>query len=343
MQEISIGRLHGRYVVYWWGEDGRRSRFRLEATTRQEAKSEGLRVWEAHKALKGYELTFQDLKEVYHKHLGDRIMARQVEGIWKYMGPALGSFRANQINDETMKEFLEERQKKAIQRRGRPLSDGTLLRDVVIAQTILNYGTKKNLIDFGVHLTKPVKPAPKEIWFDRSEIRRLLDEVESVPHLYTATLLMLATAGRVEAVLELTWDRVDFEDDWIDLRIDPKKPAKGRAKIPMNRGLRNHLLKVKETSDSEFVVSYRGESIGSIYKAFKAHCRSAGLPDGSPHVLRHSAAVHMVAAGCEMHRVSQYLGHKSVSTTETIYARFKPEHLRKEAAAVDFVDDEQMN
>lgn len=162
------------------------------------------------------------------------------------MGPALGSFSADQINDATMNEFLEARQRKAIRRRGRPLSNGTLLQDVTIAQTILNYAKKKKLIDISVHLTKPEKPAPKEIWFDRGEIRRLLDEVEGVPHLYTATLLMLATAGRVAAVLELTWDRVDFKDDWIDLRIDPKRPAKGRARIPMNRGLRNHLFKVKD-------------------------------------------------------------------------------------------------
>lgn len=84
-----------------------------------------------------------------------------MEGIWKYMGPALGSFRADQINDATMNEFLEARQRKAIRRRGRPLSNGTLLQDVTIAQTILNYAKKKNLIDISVHLMKPESRLPR--------------------------------------------------------------------------------------------------------------------------------------------------------------------------------------
>ena len=308
MQEINIGRLSGGYVVYWWDETGKRRRFRLKATTRQEAKSEGQRVWEAQRALKGHNLTFEDLKDNYVKYLGDRRTAQQVKDVWKNMGPVLGKFRADQIDDAAIKGFLEERQKKAEKKRKRPLSNGTLFGDVNIAQTILNHATKKNAINIKVCLAKPVRPAPKEIWLDFPEIDRLLAEVSDIPHLYTATLLMLSTAGRVGAILELTWDRVNFDKNWIDLRIDPKKPAKGRACIPMNKGLREHLLKVKEKSDSEFVVTFRDVGVKSIYKAFKAYCRRAGLPDVSPHVLRHTAAVHMVAAGCAMARVSQYPG-----------------------------------
>ena len=258
------------------------------------------------------------------------------------MGPALGGFRVDQIDDDVMESFLEERQRQAMKRRGRPLSNGTLYTDVNIAQSIFNYATKNNKIDFKLHLNKPTKPAPKEIWFNRPKVIRLLEAVKHVPHLYTATLLMLSTAGRVAAILELTWDRVDFDKGTIDLRVDSDGPRKGRAFIPMNEGLRKHLLKVKEAAEAEgsaYVVTYRGQQVASIYKAFKVHCRLAGLPEGSPHVLRHTAAIHMVAAGCRMAKVSQYLGHTSISTTERIYARFKPEHFTEEARAVDFLVD----
>jgi integrase len=44
----------------------------------------------------------------------------------------------------------------------------------------------------------------------------------------------------------------------------------------------------------------------------------------------------MVAAGVEMGRIAQYLGHSSVQTTRSIYARFAPDHLRDAAAVLDF-------
>lgn len=38
-----------------------------------------------------------------------------------------------------------------------------------------------------------------------------------------------------------------------------------------------------------------------------------------------------------MQRVSQYLGHSSITVTEKIYARYAPEHLHEESEAVDFL------
>lgn len=142
MQEIRIGRLNGAFVACWWEENGKRRRFRLKSKTRQEAISEALRVKDAQRALEGHHLTFQDLKDNYSKYLGARRTAHQVEEVWKCMGPALGGFRVDQIDDDVMESFLVERQRQAMERRGRPLSNGTLWTDVNIAQSIFNYAKK---------------------------------------------------------------------------------------------------------------------------------------------------------------------------------------------------------
>jgi integrase len=67
-----------------------------------------------------------------------------------------------------------------------------------------------------------------------------------------------------------------------------------------------------------------------------AAARRAGLPHVSPHMLRHSAAVHMAEAGIPMSEIAQMLGHANSRITESTYARYSPTYLRKAASALEY-------
>ena len=155
-----------------------------------------------------------------------------------------------------------------------------------------------------------------------------------IPHLRLFVVLALATAGRMTAILELTWDRVDLESGVIRLGLGERR-RKGRATVPMTDRARAALLEAARARTSDHVVEWGGEAVGKIRKAFAAAAKAAGLLWCTPHVLRHTAAVWMAEAGVPMAEIAQYLGHTDSRITERVYARFSPTYLRGAAGALD--------
>lgn len=103
----------------------------------------------------------------------------------------------------------------------------------------------------------------------------------------------------------------------------------------MNAGLKNELLEWRNMSDCNRVVAFNDTPIKSIKTAFNAAVKRAGLTNVRIHDIRHTAAVWMLESGSTIQRISQYLGHSSIQQTFKVYARYQPDFLRAEAAALD--------
>jgi len=193
---------------------------------------------------------------------------------------------------------------------------------------------KAGILPSAPFIELPGAPPPKERYLTRTEVERLL-AAEASPHIRLAILLMLTTAARVTAVLELTWDRVDFQRRQINLR-NGEGSRKGRAIVPMNETIYAALIEARRAALSDHVIEWAAKPVKSIKRGFARVVDNAGLEEVSPHVLRHTAAVHMAEAGVSMDEIAQYLGHSETRITAAVYARFSPSHLMQAAKALEF-------
>jgi integrase/recombinase XerD len=64
------------------------------------------------------------------------------------------------------------------------------------------------------------------------------------------------------------------------------------------------------------------------WSVIKTHAAKAGVPDISPHVLRHTFGTHLMQHGADSRSVQAMLGHADISTTE-IYTHITDLHMRK--------------
>ena len=163
-----------------------------------------------------------------------------------------------------------------------------------------------------------------------------------IPHLHLFIWLAYRTGGRAGAILDLTWGRVDFARGQIRLAADRQsvgqatRSTKGRATVPMLDDLAAVLFEAKKAALTDHVIEYGGKPVRSVKRAFKAAVDRAGLPPStSPHVLRHTAAVHMAESGVPMAEIARFLGHTTEAVTFKVYAVHSPDYLRKAAGALE--------
>jgi len=170
-----------------------------------------------------------------------------------------------------------------------------------------------------------------------------------------ATLLatLYDTAARVQEFADLTVRDIRLQPPALAVlagkgRKTRHVPLGGNTAALLGAYLAEHGLDKPGHDDHPLFVSQHRRKLtrGGIAWIIRKYQAQAGDPalagaDLSPHVLRHSKAMHLCEAGIPLPYIRDILGHVDLSTTE-IYARASTEAKRKalEAAYTDIVTDD---
>lgn len=258
-----------------------------------------------------------------------RAVVDTMKHTWKALAKRFGPMEADAITIADCRAHIEERRSQRSPRFPKGIGDGTIHTELGHLRMVLLWAKKHQIIDAVPAIERPAKPEAKDSFLTRAEVKGLIDAAKT-PHIALAVRLLIGTGARIEAALQLTWDRVDFSRDMIQLRNPfDKAKRKGRATVPMNEALRDHLKKAKDESLTPYVIEWGGAQVKSIKRGLKSAGVQISRSDVSPHMLRHSAAVWLAEDGHSMWEISQFLGHNDIKTTTRIYAKFSPTHLRK--------------
>lgn len=296
-------------------------------------------------------LTVDQLWTVYWtKHVDKEAAAPAGIGYaWNNLKPHFGDLTLDQISQETVDVYEAKRKAGKI---GRPSKAATVRKELVALRACFNYCAeprhrprmveKADLPAFDL----PQESEPRDRWLSTEEIKLLLASAakmrtgDKLSRGERFLWLALETAARKQAILDLTWDRVDFEIGVIHYDVPGrKKTKKRRTTVAISDALLPILKRAHKERDGDLVMG----SKASIWATVQVIVERSGIvpartvPRGtgekpkstgiSPHTFRHTAATQMARRGVSLYDIAGVLGN-TLAVVEKVYAKHCPGRLR---------------
>ncbi|MDX1468437.1 MAG: site-specific tyrosine recombinase [Acidimicrobiia bacterium] len=221
------------------------------------------------------------------------------------------------------------------------LADSTIIRKMAAVR-----GLHRFLVIEGLRSSDPTvlvdtptqpDPFPKALHVDEAIALVEAPDISSAAGRRDRALLefLYGTGARVSETVAIDLTELDFEDRHA---LVTGKGAKQRL-VPLGTKAieaignwlpdRLELVKRDQSGDPLFL-NLRGGRLSrqGAFDIVKKAAVRAGIEPAkvSPHVLRHSAATHMVEGGADLRTVQEMLGHATISTTQ-VYTRVSPAHV----------------
>ncbi len=148
--------------------------------------------------------------------------------------------------------------------------------------------------------------------------------------------MLYATGMRVSEFVSLNLSSIELQDRRASVRC----VGKGRRErlIPIHSAAvaaLHHYLQdarprlARGRREVALFINRRGERLTrqGVWLIIKNYAQEAGIPDVTPHTLRHSFATHLLRGSAPLRNVQELMGHANISTTQ-LYTQLTDEQLR---------------
>ncbi len=328
---IFIRKLKSGYSWCFWyyDESGKRKKETAKGATSREmavlVMNEKVKeVFNSQYGAKQKTIKFKDFAEIYLKKY-----AKHRKQSWKtdekflnaQLKPFFGEMTLNDITPEHISDFVLKREKDEVK-------NSTINKNLQVLRKMMNLA-----VDYSYNVEKnPVRPFHFSSEAENRRTRILSYEEEgkllkaASPHLKPIIHFALQTGCRLQEILRLKIDDVDFLDETITIRPENNKSGKLDL-IPLPHSIEELLMTlIKENAGrTEFVFNYFDprtnelRPIQSILHAFRGACRRADIVNLQFRDLRRTFGTRLHQNGTDPLIIQRLLRHSSFKISEQVY------------------------
>ncbi len=209
---------------------------------------------------------------------------------------------------------------------------GTIKRAIGAAKAAVNWAWHNGELERPIPFLKVAEGPGRERVLSVNELARLWSE-EMPSHVRVFLALLIGTASRPEAALQLTRFQCDLERGTINLNPPGRVQTKKRRPVlPLADWLRPWI----EAADGH-LVQFRGRPVAKIAGAFQTLRDTAGFgTDVTAYTVRHTVATELMARGVPELEIAALMGHRVPNSRTTgRYLHVAPERLASARKALD--------
>ncbi len=250
----------------------------------------------------------------------------------------------DEITSAVLSDFEHARRKKGV-------TNGTIRRDFMCLASLFSCAEDWEWVAEGYNpARKYVKKAekrglveaePRRRIFSRDEEYKVLSHIRRMratvkgnrdKHAYMmleAIVVFGIDAGlRAEEMLDLTWDKIDLEENEVTIHWTVAKSSRGRV-VPILPRSQTTLRALKRNEHSNFVFWCRdGKRYTHMYQQLIRVCTKLGIESVEFHDLRRTCGARLLRDHrLSIERVQLWLGHESVQQTPRAYAFLEVDDL----------------
>ena len=269
----------------------------------------------------------------------------------KYLIPYFGKAHLTDIKQVDIQNYFNTVKKE----NGEPLAKATLDMQRMILKSIFDAA-----IDNDLCYKNPVKNIKYQRVSDKAEKHVWTKEQAQAAEEYSKhcmrldIVVYLNTGIRRSELLGLKWSDIDFENNIMHIQraivqtkgkvvIDKPKSKTSDRYIPFSEEFAKYLKKFQ--SDNEYVLGTNGYMSPGTYSGkyfprfMKELSEMTGVPELSPHELRHTYGTLKREEGVDIYTIQRVMGHSDISVTASIYVHNDLEVLRRQLK-IDAEDDD---